>query len=58
MPPEIHFLVPLMVHVLPSSLLVAVVLSPATSEPANASEMASEMTFRKSAKARSRSYEG
>ena len=75
MPPEIHFLVPLMVleissdipldppqsctlsselarqakaayQVLPSSLLTAVVLRPATSEPAKASEMASEMTCR------------
>lgn len=40
-----YFLVPLIVQNVPSTLLVAVHLSPATSLPANASEIASEMNF-------------
>lgn len=39
----IHFLVPFIIQCLPSSDLVAVVLKPATSEPAKASEMAKEI---------------
>ena len=41
----IHFLLPLTIQNLPSSDLTAVVLRLLTSEPAYASEMASEMNF-------------
>lgn len=41
----IHFFIPLTIQYLPSSLNVAEVVIPCTSEPACGSEMASEMNF-------------
>src|ERR1700722_12624591 len=40
-----HFLVPLMIQCCPSAVLTAVVRIPATSLPANASEIARQMSF-------------